>query len=179
MPRPYDIPIVEGSATEQILNGAYDVTAVVVGYDNTSIQPDTVNVTAGDDAYAFTIAATGTMTLHVTETGVIGGPVIIGATFVRCDASGAPYGATITTDENGNAEFPFMPFAASDAPIIYYKQTASVGEHEFDETVQNTTMITDTLEIEVENAPGEVRTITLTDANYANLKIAEATIRFS
>ena len=48
--------------------------------------------------------------------------------------------------------------------IIYYKQISSDGDHEFDSTLQNTTMTTSTSTLEIINSPGEVRTITLTDA---------------
>ena len=63
-----------------------------------------------------------------------------------------------------------------DAPLIYYKQTASDGDHEFSTDVQNTTMTTNQETVQVENALGATRTINLVDANYANMPISEATI---
>ncbi len=180
MPRPYIIQIDNGTDTLQIVNGTYDVTASATGYNNDSISPVSISVIAGTDSYSFTIAATGTLTLHVTETGAVGGTPLQGATFVRCNVDGTViYGTAITSDENGNAEFPFMPFAAADAPLIYYKQTASVGEHDYDGSVQSITMTTNTRTIEVTNAPAALRTITLNDANYPNLPIGTATITLS
>ena len=64
-----------------------------------------------------------------------------------------------------------MPFDATNAPTIYYKQTASDGNHEFDSTVQSTTMTTSTSTIEITNQPGATRTISLTDSNYADLPL--------
>ena len=173
------IDITGGSGSSSLINDTYTVTASVVGYDNTSIDPSTVNIVAGTDTYAFTIAATGTLTLHVTEDGTTTGTPIVGASFVRTDSTGTEYGSPITTDSNGDAVFEYVPFAATASPTIYYKQTASDGNHEFTNTVQNTTMTTSTSTIEIENTPGATRTITLTDTNYANLPIETASLTFT
>ncbi len=171
-----NVTITNGSGSTELINGSYSVAANVAGYDNTSINPDSITVVAGTDSYAFEIAANGTLTLHVTDTGESSGTPIVGATFIRTDASGNEYGTAITTDSNGDAVFNNVPFDTTNAPTIYYKQTASDGDHEFDNTVQSTTMTTDTQTVEVENPTGAVRTFTLTDANYANLPIASGTL---
>ena len=170
------INITNGQGSEELINGSYTVEANVTGYDNTSINPSTISVVEGTNTYQFTIAATGTLTLHVTEDGTSTGTPIIGATFVRTDSQGNTYGSTITTDSNGDAVFNNVPYAATDAPTIYYKQTASDGDHEFVNTVQSTTMTTSTSTVEIQNAPGATRTITLTDSNYANLPIETGTL---
>ena len=173
------ITITNGVGTTDIINGNYTVTADVTGYDSSSILPSTVDVVAGTDSYSFTIAATGTLTLHVTETGQAGGTVVAGATFIRTDSSGNEYGSLVTSDANGDAVFNNVPFADSGAPTIYYKQTASDGNHEFDNTIQNTTLTTSTETIQIQNALGATRTINLTDANYQNLPIDNGTINLS
>lgn len=165
------VTITNGTGTIEIINGTYSVTSEVNGYDNTSINPNSVNVVSGTNNYAFTISATGTLTLHVTEEGTVGGTPVVGATFIRTDSNGTEYGAPITTDSNGDAVFNNVPFASTGAPNIYYKQTASDGEHEFDNTLQSTTMTTDTSTIEIQNIKAVERTITLTDSNYSNLPI--------
>ena len=99
------ITITNGTGTSDIVNGSYNVTATVNGYDNASILPTSVDITEGTNTYAFTIGATGTLTLHVTEDGTSSGTPIIGATFVRTDATGNEYGSTITTNANGDAVF--------------------------------------------------------------------------
>lgn len=165
------VTITNGTGTVELINDTYTVTADVTGYDNTSIDPSSITVDASTNTYAFTIAATGTLTLHVTEDGTSTGTPIVGATFIRTDVSGNEYGTAITTDAQGNAVFNNVPFAATDAPTIYYKQTASDGDHEFDATVQSTTLTTQTSTVEIQNIPGATRTINLTDANYANLPI--------
>lgn len=170
------VNITNGEGTSELINGSYTVSAEVNGYDNSSINPSSVEVLAGTNAYAFTIGATGTLTLHVSEDGTTTGTPIVGATFVRCDSTGTEYGTTITTDTQGDAVFNNVPYAQENAPLVYYKQTASDGDHEFDNTVQSTTLTSSTATVEVENTPGAQRTISLTDANYANLPIDSATL---
>ena len=170
------INITNGQGTESLINGTYTVEANVVGYDNTSIDPSSVSIVEGTNTYQFSISATGTLTLHVTEDGTTTGTPIVGATFVRTDSNGNEYGSVITTDSNGDAVFSNVPFDTTSAPTIYYKQTASDGNHEFVNTVQSTTMTTSTSTVEIQNAPGATRTITLTDSNYSNLPIASGTL---
>ena len=165
------ININNGTGSGELINGTYSVTAEVTGYDNTSIDPSSLTVVAGTNSYAFTISATGTLTLHVTEDGTSTGIPIVGATFYRTDSTGTEYGTVITTDSNGDAVFNNVPYDATSAPTIYYKQTASDGDHEFDNTVQSTTLTSQTGTLEIQNTPGATRTITLTDANYTNLPI--------
>jgi uncharacterized surface anchored protein len=170
------INITDGQGTGSLINGSYTVTATSTGYDASTINPSSVNVVEGTNTYQFTIAATGTLTLHVTEDGTSTGTPIVGATFVRTDSTGNTYGSAITTDSNGDAVFNNVPYDSTDAPTIYYKQTASDGDHEFSNLVQSTTLTTSTGTVEIQNTPGATRTITLTDANYSNLPIGTATL---
>lgn len=165
------VNITNGTGTSELINATYTVEANVTGYENSSINPNSVSVVEGTNSYAFTISASGTLTLHVTDDGTVSGNPIVGATFYRTDSTGTEYGLLITTDTNGDAVFNNVPFDATNAPIIYYKQTSSDGNHEFDNTVKNTTLTTNTATIEIQNPPGATRTITLTDANYNNLPI--------
>ena len=173
------IQITNGSGSGSLINDNYTVSASVVGYENTSIDPSTLNVVSGTDSYAFTISASGTLTIHVTEDGTSTGIPIVGASFVRCDSSGNTYGSVITTDSNGDAVFNNVPYAKTDAPTIYFMETASDGQHEFINTVQNTSMTTSTSTLEIQNSVGATRTITLTDENYTNLPIGTATLTFT
>ena len=170
------INITNGQGTESLINGSYTVTANAVGYDDSTINPSSVSIVEGTNTYQFTISATGTLTLHVTEDGTTTGTPIVGATFVRTDSTGNTYGSAITTDSNGDAVFNNVPYDATNAPTIYYKQTASDGDHEFSDLVQSTTLTTSTETIEIQNTPGATRTITLTDSNYSNLPIDTATL---
>lgn len=168
------VNINNGTGTTELINATYTVTADVNGYENSSINPASVTVVEGTNTYAFTISASGTLTLHVTETTT--GTPIVGATFYRTDSNGVEYGSIITTNSNGDAVFDNVPYSTTQAPTIYYKQTASDGNHEFDTTIQSTTMTTSSSTIEIQNPLGATRTITLEDANYANLPIGVGTI---
>ena len=165
------VTITNGTGQTELINDTYTVTAEVTGYDNASLTPSSITVDEATNTYAFTISGTGTLTLHVTDTGTTAGTPIVGATFIRTDSTGTEYGNVITTDTNGDAVFNNVPFAETGAPLIYYKQTASDGDHEFDSTVQSTSLTTQTETIEIINTPGATRTINLTDANYENLPI--------
>lgn len=173
------VTITNGSGTVELINDTYAVTAEVPGYDNSTINPDSVTVAEGTNTYAFTISANGTLTLHVTEEGTAQGAPIEGATFVRTDADGNEFGSPVTSDDQGNAVLANVPYDANNAPTIYFKQTASDGEHEFDNTVQNTTLTAQTATVEIANPEGAERTITLTDANYENLPINSGTLTFT
>lgn len=173
------VNITNGTGTAELINDTYTVTADVTGYDNSSIDPSSVTVDAATNSYAFTIAANGTLTLHVTEEGTSGGTAVVGATFVRTDSEGNEYGGVVTSDANGDAVFSNVPYAGSGAPTIYFKQTASDGDHEFDNTVQSVTMTTLTQTEEIQNPVGATRTISLNDANYANLPIASGSLTFT
>ena len=170
------IDITNGQGSSDIVNGSYSVVADVNGYDNSSILPNNVDIVDGTNEYNFTIGANGTLTLHVSEDGTETGTPVVGATFVRTDALGNEYGNVITSDASGNAVFDNVPFAATSAPTVYYKQTASDGEHEFSDAVASTTLTTDTQTVEVINSLGALRTIELTDSNYQGLPIDSATL---
>ena len=168
--------ITNGTGQTDLINGSFTVSAEVTGYDNSTITPSSITVDAATNSYAFTISATGTLTLHVTEDGTSSGTPIVGATFVRTDSTGTEYGSPVTTDSQGNAVFNNVPFAQTGAPLVYYKQTASDGDHEFDSTVQSTTLTAQTSTVEIQNQVGATRTINLTDANYENLPIETGSI---
>ena len=174
-----NITITNGVGTSELINDTYSVSANVVGYDNSSLNPTSLTVEEGTNSYALTISATGTLILHVSEDGTSTGTPIVGAVFVRTDSNGVEYGSSITTDANGDATFPNVPFAENSPPTIYFKQTASDGDHEFSSAVQNTTMTTQSSTIEIQNTIGATRTIQLTDANYTNYPIESGVLTFT
>ena len=133
----------------------------------------------GTDTYELTISAEGTLTLHVTETGESTGTAVTGAKFIRCDSNGVTYGNEVITDATGNAQLPYLPYDAVNAPTIYYKQTASDGEHEFDSSLKSITLETNTKTLEVMNTLATLRTIKLNDANYSGLPITNGSITLS
>ena len=172
------VTITNGVGETDLINGSYNVTAEIPGYDNCSITPNSLEVSSTQNEYAFEVVASGTLTLHVTEEGLETGTPVEGATFIRTDSVGNTYGNPITSDIDGNAVFANVPFGDS-APAIYFKQQNSDGDHEFNGEVQSVTMSTSKETVEIQNARGEERTITLTDANYENLPIESGTLTFT
>lgn len=174
----YSVTITNGEGTVTIPNGAYSAAVTTTGYDNTSLDPSSVTIVDDTEVYEFTVEANGTLTLHVSEEGTIGGTAIVGAKFIRCDSAGNTYGTEITTNEQGNALFENVPYAADGSPIIYYKQTSSDGSHNFDGTLKNITLTSQTYTAEVQNTLPVEKTIKLTDKNYG-LPIESASISLS
>ena len=179
MAKPYTISIVNGEGSANILNGEYSVSTNVTGYDNSTIDPTSVTIVEGTNSYDFAVGATGTLTIHVSDNGTASGISIVGATFIRCDSLGNTYGTEITSDSSGNAVFANVPFDSTNAPLIYYKQLSSDGEHDFDDTLKNTSLSTQTGTVEVLNPSPALRTINYTDLNYDGLKIDSGSITLS
>lgn len=173
------IDITNGVGSKELVNGSFNVSSSTTGYNNTSILPTEVEIVEGTNEYSFTIAATGTLTLHVSDDGTDVGVPIEGATFVRCDANGTTYGSAITSNSDGNAVFNLVPYALENAPTIYYKQTGSDGSHTFDDTLKTTTLTTETGTVEVLNEIATTRNFNFTDANYSGLPIADGQIILS
>lgn len=172
----YNIVISDGIGEANVLNGTYSVTSNTPGYDNQSITPTSLEIIEGTNEYELKIAADGTLTLHVTETGESTGTAIVGATFIRCDANGTEYGDLITTDQTGNAQFQYVPYSQTETINIYYKQKSTDDTHTFDDSLKTITLEAQTKTVEVANPLPALRTFKLTDKNYSNLVIKSGTI---
>lgn len=170
-----NIDIYDGAGTASVINGSYMASADVNGYDSTSISPASVTVKAGVAVYDFTISATGTLILHVTEDKTPDGTPVEGAVFYRCDSTGTAYGDPIITDATGTAVFYNVPYEST-GTNVYFKQTASDGEHEFEPYVKTVSMVSSTKTKELINPPGAIRTFRLTDENYPELPIKAGTL---
>lgn len=171
MAKPYEVTITNGEGSSAIATGSYSVTASVNGYDNSTIDPSTLIVKSDAGEYSLEISATGTLTLHVTDDGTEMGTPIEGAIFYRTDKDGNQYGTPITSNETGTAVFNNVPFTNDGSVNIYYKQTASDGEHDFETEVVTISMTSSTMTEEVFNPPASTKTLKLTDANYEGLPI--------
>lgn len=85
----YIVTITNGTGSELLPAGNYNVAASVTGYDG-ALDPTTFAATTSEGSQAFTLAATETLTLNVNETGALGGTPITSGTFIRCSQDGAP-----------------------------------------------------------------------------------------
>ncbi len=144
------IGITDGVGTRSLVDGNYDVSTNILGYDNSSISPKNILVTDDEDTFYFVISATGTLTLHVVETGT--NLPIVGAKFYRCSSTGTTYGDVITTDAFGNATFNNVPFAEDNPPAIYFRQIESDDKHNFDDGINNVKLVQDMKIINVYNS---------------------------
>ena len=173
----HTIPITNGKGSIELVTGTYKATAVVEGYDVSTLNPTSVDIIDSTDTYAFTISAKGTLTLHVTDTGNPDtGVQIVGAKFVRTDNVGNIIGSEIVTNQDGNAVFENVPFAPSGSTAIYYKQISSDGGHTFDDTVKSITMTEESETVEITNPEAPIRNFTLMDASFPNIPIIDGQI---
>ncbi len=173
----HTIPITNGKGSIELVTGTYKAQAVAGGYDASTLDPKSVNIIDGTTTYAFTISATGTLTLHVTDTGNPDtGVQIIGAKFIRTDSTGTIVGNEITTNDDGNAVFNNVPFAESNSTAIYYKQISGDGGHTFDDTVKSIVMTQSSETVQITNPPAPVRNFTLMDASFPNIPIIDGQI---
>ena len=168
----HTIPITNGKGSIELVTGTYNAQASAGGYDASTLNPKSVTIIDGTDTYAFTISATGVLTLHVTDNGDPStGVQIIGAKFIRTNSTGTIVGKEITTNTDGDAVFNNVPFAA-----IYYKQISSDGGHTFDDTVKSITMTEAAETVQITNPTAPVRNFTLMDASFPNIPITDGQI---
>lgn len=179
MAKPYTITIKDGKGTEEILNGDYEITTLTKGYDALSIDPKTITIDDEHKSYDFKISAKGKLDIVVTEDGTTSGTPIVGATFVRCDKTGTAYGNPVVTDANGLATFMNVPFNTEGGILVYYKQTSSDENHNFDSTLKNAELQTETEQIIIINPKPSTKTINLTDTNYEGLPIKDSQINLT
>ena len=173
----YTIAITDGSGSATIPVGNYTVVAtnVTSGYDVATLDPTVLTATVAGDTTDFTIEATagGTLTLDITETGVVGGTPITGGTFIRCSADGSTtYGDAKTVSALGQCIFDNVPFGGALPCPICVKQLTSDATHDIYTDVISVSMATATYTEEVANARKQsLQRVTLTDANYSGLPI--------
>ena len=84
MDNSYDIKIIDGKSYLEVDNGIYNVSSNVKGYVYSNIRPSIIEIT-DDKNYDFTVFSDGHISFFVSEDGVVGSKVIVGAKFVRCD----------------------------------------------------------------------------------------------
>ena len=174
------IYITNGKGSLSLVDGTYNATANVIGYDASTLDPSNLNVENGVDSYSFKIGATGALTIHVTDNGDDStGVPVEGAVFYRTDSSGTTYGEPVTTNSDGDAVLEHLPFSDTTPQTVYYKQTTGDGEHTFSEEVKTVSMNSASVTVQVENPNAAERNFTLTDANYENLIISDAEIELN
>lgn len=170
------VQITNGKGTIHLTDGTYKATALAEGYDVTTLEPKEVLIEQDKDTYAFTISATGTLTIHVTDAGEQSGSPVSGAKFIRTTNTGTSLGIEAISGQDGNAIFNNVPFSESGNIKIYYRQITSDGEHTFIDTLKTVTMTNSTLTEEISNPLAPLRNLTLTDISLPNITIEDAQI---
>ncbi len=164
----YNVTITNGTGSQAMQIGTYDVTATANGYDTSTLSPTTFTATATPASQAFTLSANGTLTFIVNDTGAAGGAPVSGGTIVMTDETGTTeYGQPITVGADGTAVFANVPYGSATEPFrLYFKQlTAADGYNPFDGII-SVSMTAQTQTEYVQNTAAAEQTFTLRDANY-------------
>lgn len=169
----YVVTITNGAGSQRLPTGAYDVTASVTGYTGL-LDPTTFTATGSPGSEDFTVAAEGTLTLVINETGASGGTPITSGTFIRCNSDGSTtYGTAKTVSAIGECVFDHVPYGTGVAPYAFYvKQLTSDGSHNFDTAPITIDMASTTQTNYVLNALAALQSFTLVDAYYSGLNVS-------
>lgn len=178
----YNVTIINGTGSQTMNTGKYSVSAIYApGYDMSTLSPTTYTATSSTGTGAFTISANGTLTIIFNETGAEGGTPITSGTVVMTDSTGTTqYGQPVEINSNGTAVFNNVPYgSAQSAYTLYFKQLTSDENHNIYENVFAVGMGDQTQTEYIENTSKAVlQNFTLTDANYPNLPVYNASLNF-
>ena len=178
----YNVTITNGTGSQKMNAGKYEVNcSYAPGYEMDTLSPTEYTATAPSGSGAFTIEASGTLTIIFNETGAQGGTPITSGTVVMTDQSGnAQYGSVVNIDSTGTAVFDKVPFGSAQSPYtLYFKQLSSDSDHNIYEEVFTVGMGDKTQTEYILNTPkATTQTFTLTDANYTSLPVANAVLNF-
>lgn len=175
----YNVNIVDGVGSAQMKQGTYSVTVEANGFDPKSLSPTTYTATGEAGSQAFTVCASGVLTLIFNETGAAGGTPITGGSVVMTDSTGtARYGSAVSINSSGKAVFNNVPYSDDDPYVLYFLQLESDDDHNVYGSVITVSMSAQAQTEYVLNAPIAVQSFTLTDENYG-LPVAQATLTFT
>ncbi len=167
----YNVTITDGTGSQAIQNGTYDVSAVVTGYDASTLSPTTFTADGTASTNAFTISADGTLTFNVNETGAAGGTPITAGEIVMTNQDGSvEYGSPVAIGADGNAVFANVPYDTA-GYTLYFRQLSSDPTHNPTTGVITVNMTSQAQTEYIENSAAAVETFTLADANYPGLPV--------
>ena len=129
----YDVTILNGQGSETMKAGEYSVSAIYApGYDMETLSPTSFTATSSTQTGAFTISASGTLTITFNETGAAGGTPITSGSVVMTDSTGeTQYGEVVEVDSTGTATFNNVPYGSEQsAYTLYFKQLTSDENHD-------------------------------------------------
>ncbi len=175
----YNVTITNGTGSQTMKRGTYDVTATAAGYDASTLAPTTYTATDAIGSQAFTLRANGTLTFIVNDTGAEGGTPVTGGTIVMTDATGAvEYGQPVTIGADGTAVFNNVPYGTTAEPFqLYFKQLTSDENSNVFDGVISVQMTAQAQTEYIQNTAAAEQTFTLADETY-NLPI-DGTLTFT
>ncbi len=164
----YNVTITNGTGSQAMQIGTYDVTATATGYDVGTLEPKTFTATGSPATQAFTLSANGTLTFIVNDTGAAGGTPITSGTIVMTDETGTTeYGQPVTVGADGTAVFANVPYGSTDQPFqLYFKQLTTADGYNVFDGVISVSMTAQTQTEYIQNTAAAEQTFTLRDANY-------------
>lgn len=178
----YNVTIINGTGSQTMNPGNYTVSSIYApGYDMDTLSPTSFTATSTTTTGAFTLSASGTLTITFNETGAIGGTPITSGTVVMTDSTGTTqYGQVVNIDANGTATFSNVPYGSEQAAYtLYFKQLTSDENHNIYENVFAVGMGGQTQQEYILNElKSVIQNFTLTDANYPELPVYNAVLQF-
>ena len=178
----YNVTIIDGVGSETMNAGTYAVSAIYApGYEMESLSPKIYNVSSSTKTGAFTLSANGTLTIIFNETGAVGGTPITSGSVVMTDSTGEiEYGDAVEVDSNGTAIFDNVPYgSAQSGYTLYFKQLTSDQNHNVYDEIFAVGMGGQTqTEYVINTLKAVLQNFTLTDANYPNLPVYNAVLKF-
>ncbi len=164
----YNVNIINGEGSQVMQKGTYNVTATAVGYDVSSLEPKTFNVTEEEGSLSFTLSAIGTLTIIVNETGADGGTPISSGSIRMVDSTGTiEYGEIVPINATGEAVFNNVPFDPTNSSItLYFKQISSDENHNLNEEILSVVMSQENQVAYIQNSPLATQTFSLKDTTY-------------
>ncbi len=161
----YNVTITNGTGSESMKAGLYNVTATANGYDVSTLDPKTFNATSAEQTENFTLTANGTLTFNVNETGAEGGTPVTSGTIVMTDQSGnTTYGEAVNINATGDAVFNNVPYGTG--ITLYFKQLTTDDNHNIDDSIITVTMTDQNQTAYIQNTPIALQSFTLNDATY-------------
>ncbi len=165
----HKVTIENGIGKVKIVNGKYNVVSNIPGYDNDSLSPKSVEIVDNIETYVFTVSASGTLKIHVTDNV----NNISNAKFIRCDEQGNSLGIEVETNTEGYATFNNVPFNEEKSLKVYFKQITSDGKHTFSEEIKEIELKKNEEIIEIINPEAPLKKFTISDTNYASVSLTD------
>lgn len=164
----YNVTITNGTGSQRMQIGTYDVTAEAAGYDVSTLTPKTFTATDAPQTQAFTLTANGTLTLIVNDTGAAGGTPITSGSIVMTDETGTTeYGQPVEIGADGTAVFNNVPYGTTTEPFtLYFKQLTTADDYNIFDGVITVAMAAQTQTEYIQNTQAAENTFTLTDDTY-------------